>query len=70
MGVQSIASPVVEHHPGIRIDSIRAEGAGGLIFALGMVVVLLLAIPALLPVAGLCALGGVLLAPVLHHINH
>ncbi len=69
MDVQRFGTPVMEHHPGIRIDSIPAEGGGGLIFALGMVVVLLLAIPALLPVVGLCAVGGILLAPVLHRLH-
>jgi hypothetical protein len=61
--------PVMEHHPGIRIDHIPAEGAGGLIFAVGMIAVVLLAMPALRPIAVLCALGGALLAPVLHRLH-
>lgn len=59
-----MASP----HPGIRIDHIPAEGGGGLIFALGMVAVFLISIPALRPVAGVAALGGVVLAPILHRL--
>ena len=53
-------------HPGIRIDSIRVEDTGGLIFAVGMVVVFLLAVPSFVPVVAAAAVGGVLLAPVLH----
>jgi hypothetical protein len=53
-------------HPGIRIDRIPADGLGGLIFALGMAAVVLVAIPALRPVALLCLIGGAVLAPVLH----
>jgi hypothetical protein len=59
-----MASP----HPGIRIDHIPAEGGGGLIFALGMVVVFLISIPALRPVVAVAALGGLLLAPILHRL--
>jgi hypothetical protein len=57
-------------HPGIRIDKIPAAGGGGLIFAVGMVAVVLAAVPAIRPVAGLCLLGGLLMAPVLHRLNH
>jgi hypothetical protein len=57
-------------HPGIRINSIPAEGGGGLIFAIGMAVVVLLAIPALRPVALLAVVGGVILAPLLHRWYH
>jgi hypothetical protein len=60
----------MQPHPGIRIDKIPAAGGGGLIFALGMVSVVLLAIPAIRPLAGVCLLGGLLLAPVLHRLNH
>ena len=56
----------VTTHPGIRIDSIPVAGGGGLIFAVGMTAVSLLAVPALRPVFGLCLLGGLLLAPILH----
>jgi hypothetical protein len=59
-----MASP----HPGIRIDHIPAEGGGGLIFALGMVAVFLIGVPALRPVAVVTALGGLLLAPILHRL--
>jgi hypothetical protein len=55
-------------HPGIRIDQIPAEGGGGLIFALGTVLIFLLAFPALRPVAAVAVLGGVLFAPILHRL--
>ena len=55
-------------HPGIRIDHIPAEGGGGLIFAVGMVAVFLMAVPALRPVAAVAVLGGLLLAPILHRL--
>ncbi len=55
-------------HAGIRIDRIPAEGGGGLIFALGTVIVFLTAFPALVPVAGAAVLGGIVLAPVLHRL--
>jgi hypothetical protein len=58
----------MQMHPGIRIDSIPAEGGGGLIFALGMAGVVLLAMPALRPVALLCLGGGLVLAPILHRL--
>jgi hypothetical protein len=55
-------------HPGIRIDQIPAEGGGGLIFALGTVLIVLLGFPALRPVAAVAVLGGVLFAPILHRL--
>jgi hypothetical protein len=55
-------------HAGIRIDRIPAEEGGGLIFAVGMVVVFLVAFPSLLPVAGAALVGGAVLAPVLHKL--
>lgn len=60
----------MQPHPGIRIDRIPAQGGGGLIFALGMVAIVLLALPAVRPLAFVAVLGGVLLAPVLHHFRH
>ena len=53
-------------HPGIRIHRIPAEGGGGLIFAAAIPVLVLLAMPGLLPVALAALLGGVILAPLLH----
>jgi hypothetical protein len=53
-------------HAGIRIDRIPAEEGGGLIFALGTVVVFLIAIPAFAPVLAMATVGGLILAPVLH----
>jgi hypothetical protein len=55
-------------HPGIRIDSIPAAGGGGLIFAIGMAALVLVAMPGLRPVALLCLAGGAVLAPVLHRL--
>jgi len=57
-------------HPGIRIDRIPAEEGGGLIFALGMVGVVLVAMPALWPVALGCVAGGALLAIALHRLHY
>jgi hypothetical protein len=57
-------------HSGIRIDSIPAEGGGGLIFALGIVALFLLAVPSFRPVVGACVAGGVLLAPLLYLKGH
>lgn len=55
-------------HPGIRIDSIPASGGGGLIFAIGMAALVLVAIPPLRPLALAAVVGGLLLAPVLHRL--
>jgi hypothetical protein len=55
-------------HQGIRIDRIPAEGLGGLIFAIGSTAIFLTAFPALRPIAVAAAIGGVLLAPVLHRL--
>lgn len=56
-------------HQGIRIDHIPAEGGGGLIFALGMVAICLVGIPALRPLAAFTVLGGIVLAPVLYRLH-
>jgi hypothetical protein len=55
-------------HAGIRINQIPAEEGGGLIFAVGTAAIFLVAFPQLMPVAGAAALGGLLLAPVLHRL--
>jgi len=55
-------------HQGILISQIPAEGVGGLIFAIGTSTLFLLAFPALRPIAAAAAIGGVLLAPVLHRL--
>lgn len=56
-------------HSGIRIDRIPAEGAGGLIFTVGIMVLFLIGVPAMRPVVALAALCGVLLAPLLHRLR-
>jgi hypothetical protein len=53
-------------HPGIRINSIPAEGGGGLIFAAAIPVLVLLALPKLLPLAVASVVGGVVGAYLLH----
>jgi hypothetical protein len=55
-------------HAGIRIDRIPAEGGGGIIFALGIMVLFLIGVPVMRPVVALAALLGLLLAPVLHRL--
>jgi len=55
-------------HGGIRIDHIPAEEGGGLLFAVGTVVIFIVAIPAFAPALGLAAVGGLALAPVLHRL--
>jgi hypothetical protein len=57
-------------HPGIQIHKIPAEGVGGLIFAVGMAGIVLLAIPAVRPLVAAAVVGGILLAPVLHRFRH
>ena len=57
-------------HPGIQIHKIPAEGLGGLIFAVGMVMIVLVGIPAVRPLAALAVVGGIVLAPLLHRYNH
>jgi hypothetical protein len=58
----------MQPHPGIRIDKIPAAGGGGLIFAVGMALLVLVAMPGVRPLAALALLGGLLLAPVLHRL--
>jgi hypothetical protein len=60
----------MQPHPGIRIDRIPAAGGGGLIFAVGMAAIVLLAVPALRPLFAVAVVGGVLLAPVLHRFRY
>jgi hypothetical protein len=56
-------------HPGIRIDRIPAAGGGGLIFAVGIPLLVLIAMPAVRPIVAVAAVAGLLLAPVLHWRN-
>jgi len=59
----------MQPHPGIRIHKIPAEGVGGLIFAVGMAAIVLVAVPVLRPLALGAVLGGVLLAPALYQFR-
>ena len=65
---KEVAVQFQEHHPGIRIDHISVDGGGGLIFALGMMAIVLAAFPALQPIVGACFVLGVLTALVLHRL--
>jgi hypothetical protein len=56
-------------HPGIRIDQIPAAEGGGLIFAAGMVVIFMLAVPSFIPVVAAAVGGGVALAGLLYWIR-
>jgi len=56
----------MELHPGISMHRIPVRGVGGFLFAAGIVLIFLLNAPSLRPLAAACAVGGVLLAPVLH----
>ena len=57
-------------HQGIRIDKIPVEGFGGAIFALGMPILCVLAVPHLMPLVAVCLVGGALTALVLHRIHN
>ena len=59
----------MQPHPGIQIHRIPAEGVGGLIFAVGMAAIVLVAVPSLRPLALVAVLGGVLLAPALYQFR-
>lgn len=59
----------MEPHRGILVSRIPAEGFGGLLFALGMASLTLLALPALRPLAALSVVAGVLAAPLVHRIH-
>ena len=49
-------------HPGIRINRIPLAGGGGLIVALTLPLLILVAVPAIRPLAAVCVVGGVLFA--------
>jgi hypothetical protein len=57
-------------HPGIQIHKIPAEGVGGLIFAVGTAMIVLIGIPAVRPLVALAVLGGIVLAPLLHKYRY
>jgi hypothetical protein len=57
----------MEPHRGILISRVPVDGLGGLIFALGMAAIALMAAPEILLLALISLVGGGLLAPVLIH---
>lgn len=59
----------MDTHRGILVHRIPAEGFGGLIFALGMASVTLVAAPALLPLAAFTLLAGALAAPLIYRLH-
>jgi hypothetical protein len=59
----------MEPHRGILIHRIPVEGAGGLIFALGMVLIALVGIPAMRPLVALSLVAGLLAAPALYRLH-
>jgi hypothetical protein len=63
-------NPHVNPHAGIRIDAIPVEGAGGLIFAVGMMALTVLAVPSIWPLVAFCLVGGVVFAPLFHLTAH
>jgi hypothetical protein len=60
----------MEPHRGILISRIPVDGAGGLIFAVGMVAVTLIAVPEVRFLALISLVGGAALAPVLARMHH
>ena len=54
----------MDHHPGIRIHGIPAEGTGGLIVALGFSALFLFSVPSFVPIVAACVVGGFALALV------
>jgi len=60
----------MEPHRGILISRIPVDGLGGLIFALGMVAVCLIAVPEIRALAAISVLGGLVLAPILRLRGH
>ncbi len=55
----------MRRHPGIKIDRIPATGRPGLIFAIGLLAIFLLEIPATRLVLALGLIGGLLVAGIL-----
>lgn len=53
-------------HPGITMHKIPVEGTAGLLYVLGTLVVLLIALPQMAPLAAAGLAGGLVLAPVLY----
>lgn len=59
----------MEPHRGILVHRIPVEGLGGLLFALGMASVTIMAMPGLRPLALLSIAAGVLAAPLVHRLH-
>ncbi len=60
----------MDPHRGILTHRIPAEGLGGLIFTVGMLMLTLVAAPELRPLALLSAVAGVLSAPLIYRLHH
>jgi hypothetical protein len=60
----------MQPHRGILVHRIPAEGLGGLIFAVGMVTLTLVAAPELRALALFGTVAGVLAAPLLYRLHH
>ena len=60
----------MEPHRGILISRVPAEGVGGLIFAVGMIAVALMAVPEIRLLALISLVGGAGLAPILVRMHH
>ena len=54
-------------HRGILIDQIPAEGAGGLIFALGTVLIFLIGVPEIRQFLSVALLGGLLVGALRYY---
>ena len=54
-------------HRGILINKIPARGIGGLIFAIGIVAIFLVGVPAFRPLAPFILVGGVLAGALLYY---
>jgi hypothetical protein len=57
-------------HPGVRFDDIPAAGGGGMILALGTIVLFWLGVPEFRPVVLASLAGGLLFAPLFHRLGH
>ena len=57
-------------HPGLQISQIPAAGGGGIILAVGTILLLWLGVPEFRPVVLASLVGGALFAPLFHYLGH